>query len=1132
MKNNIYNKFSHQLLKSALCMTMIAGSVAVYAQTEVAGGKKVIKARTVEAPTFEMMTVTGRVIDAATKEPMAGVKIQVLGNSRFSTLTEEDGSYTFPVPVFASALYVYAPDYAPVQVAVGNGMDVNVELMSDQVKAFYSDSNTPVQSAKAEIVRSSSITVETDIQKQLTGDVLSVQRSGLAAQGAYMTIHGINSLNGNAQPMIVIDGNIVDMEFNRPSLHEGYVHNLLAGLDPEVIESVEVLKNATAIYGAKAGNGAIIIKTKRGKSMATKINVNAYVGFELAPGYMPTMKAEQYRSYLGDIIPTYPEWKVGKNSSFENLYRQFEFLGNQTQSLNYNVFHNETDWSKDMYRTAMTQNYKIGVEGGDERGMYSLQLGYTMGDSHMKNNDFNRLNLRFNTDINIFSRLFAEMDVAYNYTRYNVLDNGWSESYDQQNIGSPFVLGLVQAPFLSQYAYARRYNADGSFYLERYNDYAGRYASTTKPTGGNRDKYTDNPFYFTREITANYDNMSMRNPYWIFENGHDDDRNYVDNSQILLNFRPHWEINKNWTLSDRFHYGMYRNSERYFLPTNGANEFLIENLGYITSMMRSLFTKETCVNNDLRVDFRNQWGAHDLKAYAGWRYNNYSFTSNYIRGYNNENDKVLQFNSSMKFPNYTGDDDAWRDITAYIGAQYNYGNRYLVDFAMSAMSSSRFGNNTKNGLHMFGVSWGLFPSIQAGWLLSNEKWFPRTSGINFLKLTAGFELSGNDDIDYYASRTYWKSALYSQTAVGSSLHNIANSQIQWETIYRWNVGLQGSFLKNRLTAGLNMFWNRTADMLILAKANPLTGLAHGWTNDGEMTNRGFDININSVLINTKNWKWQLGASIGHYSNVITKLPSEYKVNVGGMEVNGYTSSVYGDNNKLSAVGYAAGSFFGYQTAGVFATTAEAQAWAKYDAGTAGKSSFSAGDVRFVDQNGDGLINEKDKVVIGNPNPDLFGSFSTSLDYKRLRLDVLFTYSIGNDVYNYQRHQMESGNNLYNQSSAMANRWTHEGQQTNMPRACSVYSEDWHNNERFSDRFMEDGSYLKLKNIRLTYTCPWQTSWLQGMKIWAEANNVFTATRYMGLDPEISCGNGVLYQGIDNGMRTLGRTFNLGLSINL
>ena len=232
-------------------------------------------------------------------------------------------------------------------------------------------------------------------------------------------------------------------------------------------------------------------------------------------------------------------------------------------------------------------------------------------------------------------------------------------------------------------------------------------------------------------------------------------------------------------------------------------------------------------------------------------------------------------------------------------------------------------------------------------------------------------------------------------------------------------------------------------------------------------------------------------------------------------------------------------FYGYQTAGVFSTDAEAAAagkygYLRYPTGLTEQPyrNFQAGDVHFVDQNGDGWISEADMVEIGNPNPTIYGNIYTSLSWKRLTLDVNFKYSLGNDVFNYQRSQLESANNIWNQTTAVVNRWRYEGQNTDMPRSMAATSDYWVNNERFSDRWIEDGSYLKLKKVRLTYRIPMSLSWLQGLTVWGEANNLFTVSKYLGADPEVSCGNGVLYQGIDAGFLPQSRNFNLGVTINL
>ncbi len=1148
MKNKLNNTFMHRAMGTGLCLMVLAGlgMPTVYAQeaTDSATVRRIAKAK--KTVNYEMKNVSGRIVDDATGEPMGGVRIQALGLESYSTLTEEDGSYKLDIPVFSDVVYVYAEGYNPLQVVVKDGK-ADGKLISGQFKSTYTDGTNITANRILKIEESSGVSVDTEIEKGLAGDIFTTSRNGVPGLGNYMQIRGVNSLNANSQPMIILDGNIIDPQYDRTTLHEGFYNNLIASIDPEDIESVQVLKNGTALYGAKGANGVVIITTKRGKSQATKIGVRIYGGVELTPKKLDMLNGSAYNSYLSDMISTLDDY------NYSGL-TQLTFLDKSPSNYYRNIFNNNTDWQKDMYENAMTQNYKINVQGGDDIGMYALSLGYTSSESTGVGTDMNRLNLRFNTDIKVFKNLTTGLDIAYNQTSYNLMDQGWSENYDMQNIGSPNVLGVVSTPFLSPYAYYYDYEStapNSSDRLMLSKEYAGKYAASSS-------NWVQNPFQFPRTVGIN---EALRNPYWVIRNGEGSNKNYAQLTQIHLNVSPKWQITKQFSISDRFNYTMSRNNEKYYLPIAGTNPYQLTDLGNITSVLKTQFAKETTLNNDLRLNWGNTYGAHDINVMAGWRYNNYQYSYNSMSGYNNENDKLPNLSKDMQYINYTGTNDNWIDMTYYLDAQYNYKNRYFADFTVSSQSSSRFGDDTKDGFQLGGVSWGVFPSLQLGWLISSEPWFKTGKGVQYLKLTAGVEQNGNDDlVDYYAARTYWESMQVTQNTVGLYLKNIANSGIQWETTTKYNVGLEGSFLNNRLHAGLDLFWHKTDDLLTLKELSYVSGMNKYWTNEGSMTNKGFEVNVNAALINKKNWKWELGATVGHYNNEVTDLPSTtnnqievYKNVYNGSTdswtsvqtgtIHGYTTGVYGNENILTAVGHAAGSFYGWQTNGVFADDKAASS-ATTAPGTNGYllyptglkedpyRNFQAGDVRFVDQNGDGVIDDADKVVIGNPNPDIYGNIYSSLTWKDLRLDVNFKYSLGNDIFNYQRSVIEGLNTTYNQSTAALRRWTYEGQQTDMPKACYNDSEDWRNNERFSDRWIEDGSYLKLKNVRLTYKIPYSNSWLLGLKVWGEANNVFTLTKYLGTDPEMSSRNSSIYRGIDNGQIPFGRSFNVGVSINL
>ena len=362
-------------------------------------------------------------------------------------------------------------------------------------------------------------------------------------------------------------------------------------------------------------------------------------------------------------------------------------------------------------------------------------------------------------------------------------------------------------------------------------------------------------------------------------------------------------------------------------------------------------------------------------------------------------------------------------------------------------------------------------------------------------------------------------------AMGLQLTNIGNDKIQWETTGKLNLGLQAWLLNNRLGVSFDYFIHHTDNLLLLKSfSNPIGGINSYWSNGGSLKNEGFEAMVSFKPVVARNWQVELGASVGHYANKVTKLPD-----------GDYTTSAYGDNNILTAVGLPVASFYGYKSEGVFANDAEASNAGKngylYMQDTAGNmTAFKAGDIHFTDLNNDGIIDEADKTVIGNPNPDIYGNIFTNASYKRLTLNIGFNYSLGNDVFNYQRSVLNSGSTFYNQQVASAARWHYEGQQAELPRA--VYGDPMGNN-RFSDRWIEDGSYLRLKSVNLSYRVPVPATWnwLQGLTIWAEARNLVTFTRYLGSDPEFSISNSVYYQGIDCGTLAQGRSFLGGVKIN-
>lgn len=1099
MKRKYINDIQKHGLRLSLCAISLGLCPTAFAQTENDGEevemtiKKPTRQREVK-DNFATTMLHGVVVDQVSKKPLAGIQLKVLGYDRYSAMTGADGKFTIKVPEFATTLFVHSPSFMSQQVAINakdTEKDIQVLMMQEKFRPMYGEGTTYTAQAGFD-ADAKDVTIESDIENILGADVRTVTRSAAPGIGASMFVRGLSSINANAQPLIVVDGVEQDMQQNRLSLHSGQINNILANIAPEDIASVKVLKNATALYGARGGNGVILITTKRGKSMATRIDANISAGVSLVPQLPTMMNASQYRNYATEILGTVPE-NINRDTPIS-----FRFLNDDPNNYYYHTYHNDTDWTDYVYDNAMTQNYNINVQGGDDIGMYNLSVGYVKAESTAKNNDFDRMNVRFNTDINILYNLTTKFDISISRTNSKVFDDGAMEDLSAGAITSPTFLSLIKAPIVSPY----QYNAIVGGFTSLLCDYDDIYS----------------------QLGSGY---GLANPVAILNNANGDNKNKAENTYFNVRVEPTWTINNSLSLTSMFSYTLDRNSQRYHRPFVGVPSFEISNLGTVTSMAASLFSKEINVVSDTHIDWKHQYGKHNLAAFGGFKYTYFSFDDNNLKTeYNSTtNDKNPSLSASSGYQHIKGNNDVWKNLQWYGNVDYNYMNRYFATVSLSAEANSRFG--AKSGdLDLCGVAWALFPSVQLGWVMTNESWFPKNAGINYLRVNAGYDMSGNDDISNYAARTSLSAVRFNYNAIGLQLTNIGNDEIKWETNHKFNVGLQAYMLNNRLGVDFNYYVNKTKDLLTLQTfKNPIGGINNYWTNGGEIKNQGFELSVTAKPVVTHKWNVEVGASVGHYANKVTKLPD-----------GDYTTSVYGDNNILTSVGNPVGLFYGYKTAGVFATDAEAKAAGKdgylYMEDNAGlRNDFKAGDVHFIDQNNDGKISELDKVVIGDPNPDIYGNIFATINYKNLTLTMGWNYSLGNDVYNYQRSILNSGSTFYNQQVAEVAHWRYEGQQTDLPRLA--YGDPMGNN-RFSDRWIEDGSYLRLKTLNLSYKVPVPGSWtwLQGLTVWAQANNLLTFTKYLGSDPEFSIGNGVLYQGIDCGNIAQGRSFQCGVKINL
>ena len=995
-----------------------------------------------QASSIHHVRVRGRVERAATGEGLAGASITSPG-LRVSAMTADDGRFEIRLPSTDVLLEVTAPGYDGQEVAVQGRTDIDVSLL-DAI-----DDTTPSR-----------------LNLQITGPLRATRQSGQPGSGDTYFVRGLQSINLSSQPLFIVDGVEWQMQEEARTTVTGYAGSPLTLIDPDDIESIDVLRDGTAIWGSKGAAGIVVIRTKRAKDMATRIEANISMGFTTPYKSLPMMQAGAYTRYATDVMRGMKADEVGA----------LHFIQNDPSRSYYWDTHQQTDWLSEVNRTGFMQNYGINVAGGDDVALYRFSLGYGKNDGNVDGTSFGRLNARFNSDIRLTERLFVATDIAYAQTMTRVNFDGLDD------VHNPAYLAMVKSPLYGPW----QHNLAGQA-TNRMND---------------------------------ADELGVGNPIALIGDNIPD----IDRYRFNLNLRPSYAFTDRLKLSATLGFSWDKTAEDVFLPDHGVADMPLRNAQgevYATALntVSDLMARQSTLSAEGRLDWTvvKDYG-HALDLAAGGRFYNTYYKWNAGLGYNTGSDfmrALSNTNSSLRW--IDGDNYKERHASWFLTADYAFRRRYSVGLGLELATSSRYGREA-GGLNLCGVSWSVNPSLQAAWLISGERWMRGFSAVNTARLRAALSQTGNDRLPILSNRTYRETAAPIQDATGMLLANIGNEQLRWETTRRASIGLDLALWHDRWQLSADVFWARTNDLVTRKQLADVAGMNYYWDNDGSLTNRGFEFATSARVIEHKDWKLTLGATLGHYTNRIEELAN-----------GAFTTDVAGAT-ILTTEGRAAGVFYGWQTRSVYADAQAAAAdGLSVVSDNGNKVAFGAGDVRFVDQNQDGIIDDQDRVVLGDPNPDIYGDFSLQLKWRRLTLDGSLAYSLGADAYNALRQQLESGSSLFNQTTAMENRWTADGQVTDIPRATFG---DPMGNSRASDRWVEDGSYLKLRTLRLTYDLPVRFAAIQGIKVWASANNVFTLTRYLGADPEFSISTSVLYQGVDAGLVPNSRSFQLGVKINL
>lgn len=1027
----------------------------------------VIFSMSVSLAALSQTDIRGTVTNSITGERFAGSRITLVGTKNV-TMSDEHGTFALNVNKLEGVLRIEAPGFDTqfIPILGRNSLQIKMLPTSNTCPAYDERSLSAYNTAKTQIIRPATVSTDENIQMNLLGDVRAIRHSGIDAAGCAMFIRGLHSINMNQQPLIIVDGLIWQSDNNITSLCNGYFNNPLSLLSPDDIESIEILKNGTAIWGAKAAGGVIVINTRRSCNMATEIEVNLSVGIKQKGKALPMLDANGYRIFATDIVG-------GMHGNTTN----FMFMDDDPNKSSNKANHNNTDWNDEIGRTAMTQNYGISVRGGDGIALYSFALGYAHNNGYIRNTDFSRLNVRFNSDINLTKNLKTRADVSFAQVTRNIFDDGtMSET-------SPRYMAYIKSPL---------YNANQS------------------DTQGN---------LFDR--LADVDELGVGNPMAIINNSEGKNKNY----RFTASLAPTYTFTDYFNMSAIIGISWNKIKENKFIPDFGLPAIQLVNAqgdwyAQGDNSIASLMTR----NSTFTVDINANWSLvksqmTNLGIKGGFRYVNNTLESDYGHGYNTGSDNLRSLSvTNADLRTIDGVNEAWRSITWYAQADFDWKMRYFLSAQAAIETNSRFGLEANGALKLGGVAWGIFPAVNAAWVITNEKFMRNVGCINFLKIHTGYEITGNDDLPASTTRTYFEAISYAGLAKGLIPANVGNEKLKWERTGTFTIGADMRILNNRLSIRADYFSSTTTDLLMRKQLREEFGLQNYWTNDGVLKNHGFEVGISSRVADTKNWQLNADITVGHYKNKVERLTD-----------GNFTTKVLGAN-VLTSEGNPIGLFYGYRTEGVFVDKAAAdKANLAIIDETGHTKMFGAGDVHFTDIMADGIIDENDMTVIGDPNPDIYGTFGFNLSWKRLTLNTLFTYSLGNDAYNSLRQQLESGSSLNNQSEAMLRRWTGDGQVTDIPRA--TYG-DPIGNSRFSDRWIEDASYLKLKQLSLSYKLPVRPRFVQGIMAWISVTNVFTVTKYLGSDPEFSNGSQALCQGIDTGLMPQSRTYNIGIKLNL
>lgn len=1023
-------------------------------------------------------TVNGVVVSATDGMPVPGVNVIIKGTTN-GTITNFDGEFSLGVSANEVLVFSFV-GFTPQEVLITDQTNLRISLV-DEISDLDEIVVVGYGVQQKKLVTGATAQVKGDaIQKQNTtnplqaiqGQTAGVNISSTSGQpGADMkvTIRGIGTV-GNSQPLYIIDG----------------VQGDITTLSASDIVSLDVLKDAAsaAIYGSQAANGVVLVTTKQGKAGKAQVTFDAYYGVQNVASTTDMLNRDEYITIL-------QEQALNSGSA---LYNPGVFEGAAN-----------TDWVNQMfYDNAVTENYALGISGGSESAVYAISLNYTgqegiVGGPDVSN--YERYGFRVNTEQKLYNNILK----VGQHMNFNYLMNNGVAVGNQYNNSLRGAFGA--SPLAPVYS-------DNNTYDSPYND-------------------TSNSLWYKGD----------GNPYGSLMTNN---KNANDQQKMLGDIYAELEPIKNLKIKTLFGFNYYATEYRSYTPLYQFSIYSYNNDH--TSVNQSMSKGHTMTwTNTASYDF-NINKVHNFNIMAGMEAIRYQGTN--LSGSNWDLLKQFDDFDHAYLDNTSGQaeldiDEATGEAkgviekrtvgggpsvktrrSSYFGRLgYNYKETYMINATLRADASSKFAEGNR---------WGYFPSVSAGWVATNESFLSGVTGwMDFLKVRASWGQVGNQsipDFQYAApmntSTNYSSSDPAANYIFGTALVNtpgaypsrLSNLDVKWETSEQTNVGIDAYFMDSRLGMNADFYIKTTKDWLVTAPILSTAGTRAPVINGGDVKNTGVELAL-SWNDNIGDLMYSIGVNGAYNQNEVGQIPTEDGI------IHGDVNMLYDNSEEFYRAqnGYAIGYYWGYETAGIFQSETDIQAWRDAGNGIL-QADVKPGDVKYVDRKKDGVINAEDKTDLGSGIPDLTYGFNINLDYKGFDLSIAANGVVGNEiVQSYRNHSNKNAN----YTTAVLQRWTGEGTSNTMPRVTET-NINW----QFSDLYVQDGDFLRISNISLGYDFSnLTTNKLFGqLRLYAAVQNAFTFTKYNGMDPEIGYGTQSWVSGVDLGYYPRPRTYLVGVNL--